>query len=100
MTSWLFSARDFTYTLQNLFLPLFFSRGGVFPCFQHFKRGVNVLNFCRLLGETEDAVKSLTKAADILQITHGTNTSFMKELLLKLEEARAEVAYKRSSKGE
>ncbi|XP_059590963.1 histone-lysine N-methyltransferase ASHR1 isoform X6 [Vitis vinifera] len=51
-----------------------------------------------LLGETEDAVKSLTKAADILQITHGTNTPFMKELLFKLEEARAEASHKRSSK--
>lgn len=47
-----------------------------------------------LLGYTEDAVKSYTKAFDILRITHGSNSSFMKELLLKLEEARAEASYK------
>ncbi|XP_061357937.1 histone-lysine N-methyltransferase ASHR1 [Gastrolobium bilobum] len=51
------------------------------------------------LRETEEAVKSLTKAVDILRITHGTNTPFMKELLMKLEEARAEASsYKLSSK--
>ncbi|XLR32740.1 hypothetical protein S83_060640 [Arachis hypogaea] len=50
------------------------------------------------LGETEDAVKSLTKAVDILRITHGTNTHFVTELLMKLEEARAEASYKSSSK--
>ncbi|KAL1344530.1 histone-lysine N-methyltransferase ASHR1 isoform X3 [Arachis hypogaea] len=50
------------------------------------------------LGETEEAVKSLTKAVDILRITHGTNTHFVKELLMKLEEARAEASYKSSSK--
>lgn len=50
-----------------------------------------------LLGYTDDAVKSYTKAFDILRITHGTNSSFMKELLLKLEEARAEASYKLSS---
>ncbi|XP_042508779.1 histone-lysine N-methyltransferase ASHR1 isoform X2 [Macadamia integrifolia] len=49
-----------------------------------------------LLGDTQDAIKSLTKAADILRITHGTNTPFMKDLLIKLEEARAEAAYKLS----
>ncbi|XP_057444003.1 histone-lysine N-methyltransferase ASHR1 isoform X2 [Lotus japonicus] len=49
------------------------------------------------LGDTEEAVKSLTKAADVLRITHGTNTPFMKELLMKLEEARAEASYKYSS---
>uniref|UniRef100_A0A7N0TKN4 SET domain-containing protein n=1 Tax=Kalanchoe fedtschenkoi TaxID=63787 RepID=A0A7N0TKN4_KALFE len=49
------------------------------------------------LGETYDAVRSLTKAADILRITHGTNTQFMKELLFKLEEARAEACYKEAS---
>ncbi|KAL5558349.1 hypothetical protein UlMin_034560 [Ulmus minor] len=50
-----------------------------------------------LLGDTQNAVKSLAKAADILRITHGTNTPFMKELLMKLEEARAEASYKLSS---
>ena len=52
----------------------------------------------RYLGQTEEAVKSLTKAVDVLRITHGTNTPFMKELLMKLEEARAEASYKQSSK--
>ncbi|WRX31508.1 SET domain - like 10 [Theobroma cacao] len=51
-----------------------------------------------LLGETDDAIKSLTKAVDILRITHGTNTPFMKELLMKLEEARAEASYTLSCK--
>ncbi|KDP32756.1 hypothetical protein JCGZ_12048 [Jatropha curcas] len=51
-----------------------------------------------LLGETEDAIRSLTKAVDILRITHGTNSPFMKELIMKLEEARAEASYKLSSK--
>lgn len=55
------------------------------------------IQFDRLLGHTEDAIKSYTKAFDILRITHGTNSSFMKELLLKLEEARAEASYKLSS---
>ncbi|KAJ4972812.1 hypothetical protein NE237_005986 [Protea cynaroides] len=49
-----------------------------------------------LLGDTEDAIKSLTMAVDILRITHGTNTPFMKDLLIKLEEACAEAAYKLS----
>ncbi|KAK2442276.1 Histone-lysine N-methyltransferase ashr1 [Trifolium repens] len=49
------------------------------------------------LGDTEGAVKSLTKAVDILRITHGTNTPFVKELLMMLEEARAEASYKLSS---
>ncbi|KAL6217173.1 hypothetical protein ACLB2K_010390 [Fragaria x ananassa] len=43
-----------------------------------------------LLGETDDALKSLTKAVDILRITHGTSTPFMKDLFRRLEEARAE----------
>ncbi|XP_052201558.1 histone-lysine N-methyltransferase ASHR1 isoform X3 [Diospyros lotus] len=47
-----------------------------------------------LLGDTENAMKSLTKAVDVLRISHGTNTSFMKELLTKVEEARAEASYK------
>ncbi|CAN1239993.1 Histone-lysine N-methyltransferase ASHR1 [Linum grandiflorum] len=47
-----------------------------------------------LLGDTENAIKSLTNAARILGITHGTDTPFVKEILLKLEEARAEAAYK------
>ncbi|PQP99888.1 histone-lysine N-methyltransferase ASHR1 isoform X1 [Prunus yedoensis var. nudiflora] len=50
-----------------------------------------------LLGDTENAVKSLTKAVDILRITHGTSTPFMKDLFVRLEEARAEASYKFSS---
>ncbi|OMO50097.1 hypothetical protein COLO4_38233 [Corchorus olitorius] len=50
-----------------------------------------------LLGETEESIKSLTKAVEILRITHGTNTPFMRELLMKLEEAHAEASYKHSS---
>ncbi|WJX33104.1 hypothetical protein P8452_21348 [Trifolium repens] len=52
------------------------------------------------LGDTDEAVKSLTKAVDILRITHGTNTPFLKELLMMLEEARAEASFKLSSKEE
>lgn len=52
---------------------------------------LNKLFSChRLLGDAEDAVKSLTKAVDILRITHGTSTPFMKDLFRRLEEARAE----------
>ncbi|CAL5348331.1 unnamed protein product [Camellia sinensis] len=51
-----------------------------------------------LLGATKDAIKSLTEAVDILRITHGTNTQFMKELFIKLEEAHIEASYKLSSK--
>ncbi|XP_071701990.1 histone-lysine N-methyltransferase ASHR1-like isoform X2 [Rutidosis leptorrhynchoides] len=50
-----------------------------------------------LLGHTIEAVKSLTQAVDILGITHGTNSRFMKDLIGKLEEARAEASYKLSS---
>ncbi|CAN6292193.1 unnamed protein product [Urochloa humidicola] len=50
-----------------------------------------------LLEGTDDALKSLTRAADILGITHGTKSEFMKELFGKLEEARAEVSFKLSS---
>ncbi|OEL14493.1 Histone-lysine N-methyltransferase ASHR1 [Dichanthelium oligosanthes] len=50
-----------------------------------------------LLGCAEDALRSLTRAADILRITHGTNSQFMKELFGKLEEARAEVSFRLSS---
>lgn len=46
-----------------------------------------------LLGDTADAVKSLSQAVDILRITHGTNTPFVKELLLKLDEARFEASH-------
>ncbi|XP_059453924.1 histone-lysine N-methyltransferase ASHR1 isoform X1 [Corylus avellana] len=54
-----------------------------------------------LLGDTEGAIKiTSSKAVDILRVTHGTNTSFMKDLVLKLEEARAEASYKLSSKDE
>lgn len=52
------------------------------------------------LGDTEEAIKSLTKAVDILRITHGTKTPLVKELLMMLEEARAEASYKLSSKEE
>lgn len=51
-------------------------------------------NVHRLLGETENCVRSLMKAVDILRVTHGTNTQFTKELLVKLEEARAEASFK------
>ncbi|XP_058190034.1 histone-lysine N-methyltransferase ASHR1 isoform X2 [Rhododendron vialii] len=51
-----------------------------------------------LLGDTDNAIKSLSKAMDILRITHGMNTAFMKELSIKLEEAHAEASYKLSSK--
>ena len=44
--------------------------------------------------ETENSVISFTKALDILRLTYGTNTPFMKEKLVKLEEARAEAFYK------
>ncbi|KAM0950949.1 putative [histone H3]-lysine(4) N-trimethyltransferase chromatin remodeling SET family [Dioscorea sansibarensis] len=50
-----------------------------------------------LLELTDDALKSFTKAANILRITHGTNTPFMRELLNKLDEAHAEAAYKHSA---
>ncbi|KAI3834983.1 hypothetical protein MKX03_007276 [Papaver bracteatum] len=46
------------------------------------------------LGDTEDAIKSLSKAVYVLQTTHGTNTPFMRDLLVRLDEARAEAAYK------
>ncbi|KAK7857683.1 histone-lysine n-methyltransferase ashr1 [Quercus suber] len=52
------------------------------------------------LGDTEDAIKSVTKAMDILRITHGTNTPFMRDLLMKLEEAHAEASHKLSCKDE
>ncbi|XP_042408549.1 histone-lysine N-methyltransferase ASHR1-like isoform X1 [Zingiber officinale] len=45
---------------------------------------------------TEDSIKSFIKAIEILRITHGTRTPFMKELLNKLEEARAEASHKHS----
>jgi hypothetical protein len=53
---------------------------------------------CRLLECTEDALKSLTRATDILKVTHGTKSQFMKELFGKLEEARAEVSFRISSR--
>lgn len=54
--------------------------------------------YCRLLEFTEDALKSLTRAADILKVTHGVKSQFMKELFGKLEEARAEVSFRLSSR--
>ncbi|PIN12988.1 putative histone tail methylase containing SET domain [Handroanthus impetiginosus] len=53
-----------------------------------------------LLGETQAAVRSLTKASDILRITHGTKTPFMIELASKLEEAHAEASYMLRSQNE
>nr|XP_043607431.1 histone-lysine N-methyltransferase ASHR1 [Erigeron canadensis] len=47
-----------------------------------------------LLGYTKEAIKSLTQAVDVLRITHGTTAPFMKDLIAKLEEARAEASYK------
>ncbi|KAF6139503.1 hypothetical protein GIB67_005140 [Kingdonia uniflora] len=49
------------------------------------------------LGDTDAAVKSLTKAFDILRITHGTNSSFTKDLLIRLDEACAEAGHKLSA---
>ncbi|KAL4196394.1 hypothetical protein AMTRI_Chr04g245960 [Amborella trichopoda] len=42
------------------------------------------------LGKTLNAVKSLTKAADILKVTHGVTTPLVRDLMCLLEEARAE----------
>ncbi|KAK4751774.1 hypothetical protein SAY87_020572 [Trapa incisa] len=53
-----------------------------------------------LLGHTDDAVRLLDKAVDILQVTHGTCTPFVKELTPKLEEARAEESYKLAQEDE
>ncbi|KAJ9567016.1 hypothetical protein OSB04_002982 [Centaurea solstitialis] len=50
-----------------------------------------------LLGYTKEAIKSLTQAVDVLCITHGTSSPFMKDLIIKLEEARAEASFKLSS---
>ncbi|KAJ6818099.1 histone-lysine N-methyltransferase ASHR1 isoform X1 [Iris pallida] len=47
-----------------------------------------------LLEHTRDALKSFTQAWDILRVTHGTATPFMRDLLSRLEEARAEASYK------
>ncbi|OWM88446.1 hypothetical protein CDL15_Pgr003858 [Punica granatum] len=52
------------------------------------------LTVFRLLGDSDVALKSLGKAVDILRVTHGTSTPFMKELMMRLEEARAEASYK------
>ncbi|XP_030475693.2 histone-lysine N-methyltransferase ASHR1 [Syzygium oleosum] len=46
-----------------------------------------------LLGDTINAIKSLTKAVDILRVTHGTNAEFVRDLMMKLEEARAEASH-------
>ncbi|KAG8062260.1 hypothetical protein GUJ93_ZPchr0003g16474 [Zizania palustris] len=53
-----------------------------------------------LLEYTEDALKSLTRAADVLRITHGPKSEFMKELLGRLEEARAEASFRLSDGNE
>ncbi|KAL6492859.1 hypothetical protein OROGR_032618 [Orobanche gracilis] len=53
-----------------------------------------------LLGETEASVRSLTIALDVLGITHGKKTSFMLELMSKLDEARAEASYMLRSRNE
>ncbi|KAK4493190.1 hypothetical protein RD792_017953 [Penstemon davidsonii] len=59
-----------------------------------------LITFKTLLGEVEEAVTSLTKAFDILRITHGIKTIFVMDLLSKLEEARAEASYKLRSQME
>ncbi|GAB2235212.1 hypothetical protein Droror1_Dr00027706 [Drosera rotundifolia] len=46
------------------------------------------------LGDTDNSIRSFTKALDILRITHGSNTPFVKELAYKLDEARAEASHK------
>ncbi|XP_048135570.1 histone-lysine N-methyltransferase ASHR1 isoform X3 [Rhodamnia argentea] len=46
-----------------------------------------------LLGDTGNAIKSLTKAVDILRVTHGTSTVFVRDLMMKLEEAHAEASH-------
>ncbi|MQL71477.1 hypothetical protein Taro_003800 [Colocasia esculenta] len=51
-----------------------------------------------LLEHTEEAFKLFTKAVDVLRITHGTSTLFMKELLSRMEEARAEASYRVSAR--
>ncbi|GAB2290844.1 hypothetical protein Dimus_025108 [Dionaea muscipula] len=45
------------------------------------------------LGDTESSIRSYTKALDILRITHGSDAALVKELLFKLDEARAEASY-------
>ncbi|ERM95321.1 hypothetical protein AMTR_s00008p00145610 [Amborella trichopoda] len=44
------------------------------------------------LEKTLNAVKSLTKAADILKVTHGATTPLVRDLMGLLEEARTETA--------
>ncbi|KAI3424678.1 uncharacterized protein J3R85_010433, partial [Psidium guajava] len=46
-----------------------------------------------LLGDTRNAIKSLTEAVDILRVTHGTSTAFVRDLMMKLEEAQAEASH-------
>ncbi|KAK1301368.1 Histone-lysine N-methyltransferase ASHR1 [Acorus calamus] len=48
------------------------------------------------LEDAENALKSLTKAVDILRITHGSNTSFMRDLFNLLDEVRAEATHRLS----
>ncbi|KDP32757.1 hypothetical protein JCGZ_12049 [Jatropha curcas] len=45
-------------------------------------------------GNPQVAIDLLSKALDILQITHGTESPFTKDLLLKLEQARAGESFK------
>ena len=54
-------------------------------------------SFSPVVGCLSAQRKSLTRAADIL-VTHGTKSQFMKELFGKLEEARAEVSFRLSSR--
>ncbi|XP_041015983.1 histone-lysine N-methyltransferase ASHR1 isoform X1 [Juglans microcarpa x Juglans regia] len=80
----------------------YLSSSGVYPGF-HPLLGLQYYTCGKLewfLGNTDSAIESLTRAVDILKITHGTKTPFIKDLLLKLEEARAEASYKLSSKDE
>ncbi|KAL6525152.1 Histone-lysine N-methyltransferase ashr1 [Orobanche minor] len=53
-----------------------------------------------LLEETEASVRSLTKALDVLGIIHGKKSSFVLELMSKLDEARAEASYMLRSRNE
>ncbi|XP_051123836.1 histone-lysine N-methyltransferase ASHR1 isoform X2 [Andrographis paniculata] len=43
--------------------------------------------------DAEGAARSLTKALDVLRITHGARSGFVMELHAQLEEARAEASY-------
>ncbi|KAG8097903.1 hypothetical protein GUJ93_ZPchr0013g37585 [Zizania palustris] len=46
------------------------------------------------LGYIQDALKSLTRAADVLRVTHGTTSEFMKELLCMLKECKRSLLWR------